>query len=342
MIVNELYQSIIEDFLRKETLNAKKLSPNVMKEIFKNNWLRIWIPSKYNGLDISLKDGLLFLQRLAQVDGSLGWFVTLTSGANYFSRNIIPDVAKQIFKDKNVCFGGSGLIGGTAEKIGDKYLINGYWRYATGAPLLTHFTFNAQIVKNGKPFYNSDGSPLFLSFFVNKDDVKIFKTWKTIGLKATETHDFQIKKKLVSEKNSFQYNVAYSNDLLDIIPFNVFAYLTLAVNYIGIAEHFYEASLNLKKVYNQKELEKLLKRRTEQFYKLVDKILSELENSEKLNQSTVDKTRNFGRTLVEELSHKIIDVYQNLGVQASMEYEEVNQVFRDFFTASQHNVYKIL
>lgn len=342
MTLNELYRSIRKDFLRKETLNTKKLSPNVMKEIFKNNWLRIWIPRKYNGLDISLKDGLLFLQKLAQVDGSLGWFVTLTSGANYFSRNINPDIAKNIFKKKNVCFGGSGLIGGTAEKIGDKYLINGYWRYATGAPFLSHFTFNAQIVENGKPFYNFDGSPLFLSFFVNKDDVKIFKTWKTIGLKATETHDFQIKKKLVSEKNSFQYNVAYSNDSVDIIPFNVFAYLTLAVNYIGIAEHFYEASLNLKKVYNQKELEKFLKRRTEQFYKLVDKILSELENSEKLNQSTIDKTRNFGRSLVEELSHKIIDVYQNLGVQASMEYEEINQVFRDFFTASQHNVYKIL
>lgn len=342
MTLEQLHRSIKIDFLRKETLNSKKLSSNVIKEIFKNNWLRIWIPRKYNGIDISLKDGLLFLQKLAQVDGSLGWFVTLTSGANYFSRNINPDVAKQIFKDKNVCFGGSGLIGGTAEKIGDKYLINGYWRYATGAPLLTHFSFNAQIVENGKPLYNSDGSPFFLSFFVSKDDVKVFKTWKTMGLKATETHDFQIKKKLVSEKNVFQYNVAFGNDLLDIIPFNVFAYLTLAVNYIGMAEHFYEASLNLKKVQNQKELGNFLKRKSDEFYKLVDKILSELENFRKLKTSTVSKTRNFGRTLVEELSHKMIDVYQNLGVQASMEYEEINQVFRDFFTASQHNVYKIL
>lgn len=146
MISDLLFKSIEIELLRIETLNAKRFKQNNLNTIFNNEWLRIWIPKHYGGIDISLKEGLKFLQKVASIDGSLGWFVTLTSGANYFSRNILPEISAKIFNDKNVCFGGSGLIGGTAEKVGDKYLINGYWKYATGAPLLTHFTFNAQIV----------------------------------------------------------------------------------------------------------------------------------------------------------------------------------------------------
>lgn len=157
---------------------------------------------------------------------------------------------------------------------------------------------------------------------------------------ATETHNFYIRKKIVPETNSFKYNHAYGYDVLDLIPFEVFAYLTLTVNYIGMAEHFLESSLKLSKHADQIELAEFLKKQTNKFYKLVDRIELLLRQNQKLTKSMISRTKYFGKNLIENLSYKIITVYRNLGIKAASREEEINQVIRDFLTATQHNIFK--
>lgn len=239
-------------------IEENRLSPNTIERIFRNAWTRIWIPKEYYGLEVPLTEGLRLLEYLAKEDGSLGWVVTLTSGANYFARNIKPEVAKKIFTDTRVCFAGSGMIGGTAEKVGDKYILNGKWLWGTAAPYATHFSFNAQIVENGVPQTNSDGTPMFRSFFLEKDKVQSYDTWNAFGLIATATNEFQVHNVEVTEDNSFQYNKSYfDRGPLDRIPFVVMADITILVNYIGIAKHYLEESLSIKKTPIQDEFAKL-------------------------------------------------------------------------------------
>ncbi|MCH5599545.1 hypothetical protein [Niabella ginsengisoli] len=64
--------------------------------------------------------------------------------------------------------GGSGAVGGIAEQVKDGYVVNGFWKYATGAPHLTHFTANCYIQKDGKPILNEDGSKSIRSFSLRK------------------------------------------------------------------------------------------------------------------------------------------------------------------------------
>ena len=197
------------------------------------------MPKKYGGLEFTLTEGLLKLQELARIDGSLGWTVTLCSGANYFIGNLEPETAAQIFKtSKPTILGGSGGVFGTAEKIGDDYKISGTWRYATGANYLTHFTLNAEIYENGKALLNEDGSPKIRSFILPKNDVKIVEDWNTMGLKASVTHSFEVKNVFVSKRFSFIYNEFNQPQDIFKIPFSVFADLTLWVNYVGMVQHF--------------------------------------------------------------------------------------------------------
>lgn len=329
-----------KELLRKETFLHGRLSKAVLRRIYKNKWLRIWIPKRYDGLDLSLGIGLKLLHNLAKIDGSLSWFVTLTSGANYFSRYIEPKVSEPIFKNPYVCFGGSGQVSGTAKKIGENYLINGKWQYATGAPYLTHFTFNAQVIENGIPLIDAVGNPVYLSFFVPQTQVLIIKSWNTFGLLATETHDFEIKDLLVPKQNSFKYDYAYGSDVLDCIPFNLFADLTLLVNYIGIAEHFLEASKKINHNHYQMKLDDYLIKQSSWFYEKVNEIENHLSQDCKLEMKIADEIHAFGEHLVEELSYNIINIYKQLGVRAAKIDEETNWVFRDFFTATQHNIFR--
>ncbi|MCH5682919.1 hypothetical protein LWM68_00665 [Niabella sp. W65] len=47
-------------------------------------------------------------------------------------------------------------------------MVNGFWRYATGAPHLTHFTANCTIEEDGRPLLNEDNRPVVRSFSLIK------------------------------------------------------------------------------------------------------------------------------------------------------------------------------
>src|SRR5690606_19406710 len=128
--------------LRELCADKEEFPQEVLEWIARENLWNLWVPKDYGGLERSLTQGLKELRSLAQVDGSLGWTVTLCSGANFFVGNLQREVAREIFSGREgpVCFGGSGGVHGTAEKQGDGYVISGRWRYATGAPYLSHFT----------------------------------------------------------------------------------------------------------------------------------------------------------------------------------------------------------
>lgn len=311
------------------------ISDEIMHIIYEQRWLQIWVPKVYKGLGGSFREGLELLKQLASFDGSLGWMVTLCAGANYFSRNLLPHIALDLFKANRTCFGGSGMIGGTAEKIADGYIINGQWKYATGAPYLSHFTINATITENGNIILNADGTPQIRSFVLNKSDVTIIPDWQSMGMKATGTYSFNVENIFVSADYSFLYNIFFTDNILDKIPFRIFADLTLLVNYIGMAEHFFGVANELKantKYTSINEQLQLFLQDTLQYADAVETLLIQEKDTEMIS-ATIHQ---FGIETVHYLSHEILNEYMKVGIIASHEHQPINRIFKDFFTATQH------
>ena len=328
------------DAIRKQLLNVETFNSEVLQLIEKQNWLNIWVPKQYNGLGLPFFDFLQILQKTAKIDGSLGWFITLCSGANYFSRNLKPTIAHQLFSSQKTCFGGSGMLGGTAEKQNDYYIVNGLWHYATGAPYLTHFTLNAKLIENGNEVLDENGEPKFLSFILDKSQVELIPTWKSMGMVATSSHSFEVINQKVHQDYSFIYNEFYSDDLVEKIPFRVFADLTLLVNYLGMAEHFLEKSLTLFSSNLQTEFEILLNESTSQTIDFSIKIEKLLSKNEVISNELETEIHQFGENITEQITNYIIQLYPHLGIKASKTNEEINQIFRDYFTATQHRNFR--
>ena len=328
------------DAIRKQLLNVETFNSEVLQLIEKQNWLNIWVPKQYNGLGLPFSEGLQILQKTAKIDGSLGWFITLCSGANYFSRNLKPTIAHQLFSSQKTCFGGSGMLGGTAEKQNDYYIVNGLWHYATGAPYLTHFTLNAKLIENGNEILDENGEPKFLSFILEKSQVELIPTWKSMGMVATSSHSFEVINQKVHQDYSFIYNEFYSDDLVEKIPFRVFADLTLLVNYLGMAEHFLEKSLELFSSNLQTEFEILLNESTSQTIDFSIKIEKLLSKNEVISNELETEIHQFGENITEQITNYIIQLYPHLGIKASKTNEEINQIFRDYFTATQHRNFR--
>lgn len=322
--------------LQNKMYGKDYIPEEVLEIIFKERWLQIWVPKDYSGLGLSFSEGLEVLKNLAFCDGSLGWIVTLCSGANYFSRNLKPKVAKALFENEKTCFGGSGMIGGTAEKIGNRYRIQGTWRFATGAPYLSHFTLNATLTENGNPITDDEGNLVIRSFILSKDQVKIIRDWKSMGMKATGTFSFEVKEAWVDEDYSFVYNEFFTNSVLNRIPFRIFADLTLLVNYIGIAQHFIDLAQDIRPHLSLEKLKKYIDKNEAQADYFANQLEQLLEQGEENFSELQAEIHEFGETFVSDLSHQILDVYFQLGIRASNTHEPIHQVFCDYFTATQH------
>lgn len=324
--------------LREKCFGIEEFTADILARIESENLWNIWVPETYGGLEMRLTDGLRKLRIISRIDGSLGWTITLCSGANYFVGNLKEDTIKKIFiNPHSTCLGGSGAIKGTAQKIGEEYRISGEWNYTTGSHYLSHFTLNACITENGVPLKNENGSNKFLSFILPKDQVTIISDWKAMGLKATVTNSFKVQDVLVGEEYSFEYDRYFQPQGIFKLPFKVFADLTLWVNYIGMAHHFYEEAEKLSK---SNSLDMLFNE-----FKVADRVLfnyaEELEdlisNEKYISDRKVEKIHQSASDSVKRLSEAIIQLYPALGIKACSENQEINQIFRDYFTATQHH-----
>jgi alkylation response protein AidB-like acyl-CoA dehydrogenase len=225
------------------------LHPDQLAIIYREQWFKLLVPTTYSGRQISLPNLVRLQEAISWTDGSTGWVVTLCSGAGWFGGFIGAHVGNEIFNNAEVCLAGSGAVGGTAEITETGYIINGNWKYASGAHHATHITANCRIIQNGESVLNVEGEPLILPFVLDKADVTILPAWKYIGMVATGSDAFEIKDLKV--RGNRQFKIEPSAVAIDAplyhYPFMQLAEATLAVNISGMAIHFMDCCASVFK-----------------------------------------------------------------------------------------------
>lgn len=340
---------------RVKSIEQKQLTIELLEIARREKWFNIWVPKELGGLELPLVDGCHFLEELAYWDGGISWTITLCSGANMFVGFVDQEEAKKVFADPKVCFGGSGKISGEAVEVDGGYRVSGKWPYATGAPHLTHFTANATVFQ-----LESKQSIGFKSMFIPKEDVLIHYDWNTFGLEATASHSFSVDNVFVPYSQTFDIlpEKAQHGSFLFQYPFKPFADLTLFVNYLGIfrrfcdlvQKYFYQKSNNVEwhETYGAtffKSLDnaqRLVEHSTTDIYALAEQswknlINDAIEDHESLYQDIAAKTRYY----VQEMKGHFMELYPKCGIRAAQYEEEMNGVFRNFFTATQHSLLNI-
>ena len=356
MQLNEHIIAVIRDSQSK-SIQAKQLVAEQLDLVYTYNWFNIWVAKEYNGLNLSLMDGFKLIKNLAYYDGGFAWTVTLCSGANMFAGFINPSLAKEVFANPKVCFGGSGRASGKAIFDGDKYHLTGVWQYATGAPHLTHFTLNAFIYDGEIQRVNIQGEPVIYSFFVPKEDVLVHYDWDTFGLECTASHSFSLDN--VAVDKAYAFELTPSNREVDStlykIPFMTFAELTLLPNYLGmykrfldlVEKYFFDKSKNpdwadkySKNRFRQLDRYQQLAEKNEQKAEtLVQQLWEQVSvDTENISTELLAEIASESRRMVREIREAVTLLFPLVGISGAQKDNELNIVFRNIFTATQHNL----
>ncbi len=341
------------DIIRRTAAEAEQLGrlhPEQLDLIYQQKWFKALMPVEYGGLDLSLPELIKLQEALSWADGSFGWVFTLCSGAGWFAGFIDPAIAPTLFVGEDTCLAGSGASTGQAVCTPGGYLLNGQWNYASGAHHATHFTANC-IIKNGaETVLDKDGEPLVLPFIVDKKDVELLPTWKYMGMVATGSHSFKINNLHVAKERRFKIDPACTTNNKKIYkyPFLQLAEATLAANIMGMATHFIDlaegiiaqrTTLNKYTAPQQALLTGMLAgiKGEMQIARngLYDAVAASWDNAD---DGALQQVSTTSRLLARVARQSVDGLYPYCGLQAASPDTEINRVWRDLHTASQHTL----
>lgn len=333
----------------------KELRYNQLNLFYKENWFKALVPHKYGGQQLSLTELAAFEEAIAWADGSAGWIFTLCAGAGWFAEFMDENLAKKLLTNEKFCIAGSGEVGGTAELQPDgSYLVSGLWKYATGAPHATAFTANCLLLENDKHVPDASGNPKIISICFLREEVEIVHSWHTIGLQATASNSFEVDRKIITGDRVFTINNT-SGEALYNYPFLQFAEVNIASATCGICVHYMEECLKLWEEKQDANGEKMLS--NFMLKNIFKKQLTNLENARenlRITTKTSWEAVKAGRTLsqnqLSQVSYnaaylvntcrKIVnELYPYTGLTGASTLSPINQVWRDFQTASQHGIF---
>jgi len=331
-----------------------QLSQEWLEVIYQEKWFKLFVPQELDGLGLNLVEALRIEEKLAQLDGSLGWTVTLCAGAGWFVGFMEEELSKEVFSDPKVCVAGSGFVGGKADLLGENFLISGSWTYASGALHASHFTANCEMLEGGRPLLDKKGNPVVQAFILKKDEVQVLDGWNYMGMIATGSHAFKVENCPVPRNRVFEIHPekVTLGDPVFRYPFLQFAEATLAVNLLGISCHLInliEEAFWRRHEYrkydkrHQKHFQKLLEKQRKkleklkkEFYALVQESCDELDAKGKIAKSLLKKVSRISRKLTQSCREANGKLYPFAGLEAAKTHTELNRVWRDFNTVSQH------
>jgi 3-hydroxy-9,10-secoandrosta-1,3,5(10)-triene-9,17-dione monooxygenase len=150
---------------------------------------RILVPKRYGGYELGFDTLLRVVMILCRACPSTGWMFCLGAAHSLFAATMFEERAQaEIFS--GVDFIAPAIIapGGTARRAADGgWILDGVWKYCSGAPYATHLIANAMIAgDNGAP-------PRPLLFIAPRDQWEMLDDWRgQLGLRGTGSQSIRI------------------------------------------------------------------------------------------------------------------------------------------------------
>lgn len=335
----------------REAEAIKDLHDRQWDIIHREGWLNMFVPASLGGLGWSLPQVLRMEECLGWVDGSIGWVVTLCSGAGWFVGFLNPTLSRRMFSNDNVFLAGSGSVTGEASQYGEHYTVNGYWKYASGAARASYFTANCNIRREGALLREADGTPSVRAFIFAREEVTIHPTWNAMGMKATGSHSFEVKNLRVTSDRCFiidREHVVIEEEIYRF-PFLQLAETTLSVNLSGMAMRFMDCCETLiqqddwggtRKAALAGEINRAaetIASARRDFYRAVS-ASQNVATEEHANKMDLLSAKSHALAVA---ARRVLNaLYPYTGLRSADEATELNRVWRNFNTAGQHGLFQ--
>lgn len=189
---------------------------------------RAFVPARFGGDEKSPADFCRLIEDISAADASAGWVASFGVSATYLS-TLPPETYAEIYgKNPDTVFAGAMFPPQPARTVTGGYEVSGQWPWGSGI-------MGADLAGAGIKV-EDQSTTLPLIAIMPKDKVEVVDTWKTVGLRATGSHDIKVDKVVVPREWTFvRGSKPVMDDRIFRYPSMALASQVLAVVALGAA-----------------------------------------------------------------------------------------------------------
>lgn len=215
----------------------RHLSAKIVDDLRQAGVFRMMVPKKFGGDALSLSQVCSVLEELATADAAAAWTGMVAVGFNIVLASFPALTVEEVYADgpDATLRGAIAPIGKMAQVEGG-YRVSGRWPFASGPYQPKWVVASGTVTNDGKPLIGPLGPETRVAL-VPVEKVEFLDTWYTVGLRGTDSRDFQMEDVFVPEEHAvslFGLNAQSYGDPLFDLPFPLLAGPTHSAICVGI------------------------------------------------------------------------------------------------------------
>jgi alkylation response protein AidB-like acyl-CoA dehydrogenase len=224
-----------------------RLLPDLVEEFRQAGLFHMMLPRDRGGLEVDPIAASRVIEEVSAADGSSGWCLMIAAQNCAFA-GMLPE------KDALKVWGTGGIVCGTANPVGRAiwttepepgYLVSGRWSFASGSSHADWFVGESMVFDGAEPRRDSEGNEVSRVLFVPREEVTIYQTWNTTGLRGTASNDFSVDGAFVPASLGFQMLVSEPQHSWPLYRAMPLLFINHGAQALGVARGAIESAIDI-------------------------------------------------------------------------------------------------
>lgn len=174
-----------------EEENNGRLSPTVVKALREAGFYKLYLPQSLGGLECDPLTTARVVEEVARHNTAAGWSLMVANTIVFMGGHIPEKGIEEIFGNNP-----EALVAGSihppmmARRAMGGYIINGKNPLVSNVHEATWIFVPALVTEEGK-VKMQDGHPEIIGAIMRPNDCRIIETWRTFGMRATDSNDVE-------------------------------------------------------------------------------------------------------------------------------------------------------
>jgi alkylation response protein AidB-like acyl-CoA dehydrogenase len=167
----------------------RRLPDELARAMAEAGLFRLLVPRALGGLELDPLAAADVVEAASRIDGSAGWAVMIGAQSAWLASFLPPPVAEQIVGGPAATLAGVLRPGGRAAAIDGGYRVSGRWSFASGCTYADHL-YGTCVTEQPRALR---------LVYVPAAAATVIDTWRSVGLRATGSHDFTLQDVTVAD-----------------------------------------------------------------------------------------------------------------------------------------------
>lgn len=206
-----------------------RLPPGIVDALVEIGVFKLFTSRALGGAQASPQTMVDVIEALAFVDGSVGWCAMIAATSSLTSAYLDDATAREIYGPRDATTCGVFAPSGRASLAGDGYRVSGRWSFASGCEH-SQWRMGGVIAEGDAPL--PSGAPDVRCVVFRADETRVHRTWDTVGLRGTGSHDLEVADVVVPRERTFSLLTGRPRADAETLPF--FGVLAAGVAAVGL------------------------------------------------------------------------------------------------------------